>query len=75
MEEDKKAKFREYIKNVESEETELLNLQKRYRNGEIKASELTKIQIKSLCDLYDKQIEELQKSNEKRKKRILQYRK
>lgn len=70
----KKEQFREYIKNIENEETRLIKLQKKYRNGEIKENQLTKIQIKSLCDLYDKQIEKLQKSNKFRKKRILQYR-
>lgn len=71
----KKEQFRKYIKNTENEETRLIRLQKKYRNGEIKENQLTKIQIKSLCDLYDKQIEELQKLNEFRKQRILQYRK
>lgn len=71
----KKEQFREYIKNIENEETRLIKLQQKYRNGEIKEKELTKIQIKSLCDLYDKQIEKLQKSNEFKKQRILQYRK
>ena len=71
----KKEQFREYIKNIENEETRLIKLQKKYRNGEIKENQLTKIEIKSLCDLYDKQIEKLQKSNEFRKQRILQYRK
>lgn len=70
----RKEQFIEYIKNIENEETELIKLQKKYRNGEIKENQLTKIQIKSLCDLYDKQIEKLQKSNEFRKQRILQYR-
>lgn len=70
----KKEQFREYIKNIENEETRLIKLQQKYRNGEIKEKQLTKRQIKSLCDLYDKQIEKLQKSNEFRKKRILQYR-
>lgn len=73
MEEDKKKAFKEYIRTIENKETKLLKLQKAYRNGEIKESELTKVQIKALCDLYDKQIEELQKSNENRRKRILQY--
>lgn len=73
MEEDKRETFREYIKNIDNEETKLLNLQKRYRNGEVKECELTKMQIKDLCTLYDKQIEELEKSNKSRKKRILQY--
>ena len=71
----KKEQFRDYIKNIENEETRLIKLQQKYRAGEIKENQLTKIQIKSLCDLYDKQIEKLQKSNEFRKQRILQYRK
>lgn len=70
----KKEQFREYIKNIENEETMLIKLQKKYRDGQIKENQLTKMQIKSLCDLYDKQIEKLQRSNEFRKKRILQYR-
>lgn len=71
----KKEQFRDYIKNIENEETRLIRLQQKYRAGEIKENQLTKIQIKSLCDLYDKQIEKLQKSNEFRKQKILQYRK
>lgn len=71
----KKEQFREYIKNIENEETRLIKLQQKYRTGEIKENQLTKIQIESLCDLYDKQIEKLQKSNEFRKQRILKYRK
>lgn len=71
----KKEQFREYIKNIENEETKLIKLQQQYRNGKIRENQLTKIQIKSLCDLYDKQIKKLQKSNEFRKQRILQYRK
>lgn len=71
----KKKQFVENIRNIDDEETKLLKLQKQYRNGEIKEEELTQTQIKLLCDLYDKQIENLQKSNKFRKQRILQYRK
>lgn len=70
-----KKKFLEDIRNIENEETKLLKLQKQYRNGEIKESELTEIQYQSLCDLYDKQISNLKKSNEFRKQKILQYKK
>lgn len=70
-----KKKFIEDIRNIENEETRLIKLQQKYRNSEIKENDLTKAQIKSLCDLYDKQIEKLQKSNEFRKQRILQYKK
>ena len=70
-----KEQFKQYITNIENEETKLMKLQQKYRNGEIKEEQLTQIQIKALCDLYDKQIEMIQKSNEFRKQRILQYRK
>ena len=70
-----RQKFLENIRNIENEEIKLLKLQRQYRNGEIKESDLTEVQYKSLCDLYDKQILNLRKSNEFRKQRILQYRK
>ena len=66
----KKNKFMEEIKNIEDEETLLLKLQKKFRSGEIKEEELT-----SLCELYDKQIANLRKSNEIRKQKLLEYRK
>ena len=70
----KKSAFIESIKNIEDEETKLLKLQKQYRSGEIKEEDLTKEQVTSLCDLYDKQIEKLRKSNEIRKQRLAEYR-
>ena len=69
-----KQKFLETIKNIEDEETKLLKLQKQYRKGEIKEEDLTETQYKSLCDLYDRQISNLKKSNEIRNQKILQYR-
>ncbi len=71
----KKNKFMEEIKNIEDEETLLLKLQKKFRSGEIKEEELTEEQVKSLCELYDKQITNLRKSNEIRKQKLLEYRK
>ena len=71
----KKNKFLEEIKNIEDEETLLLKLQKKFRSGEIKEEELTEEQVKSLCELYDKQIANLRKSNEIRKQKLLEYRK
>ena len=73
--ENKKKFFMESIKNIEDEETLLLKLQKKYRSGEIKEEELTEEQVKSLCELYDKQIANLRKSNEIRKQKLLEYRK
>ena len=69
-----KNSFMEDIKNIENEETKLLELQRQYRVGEIKEEELTKEQVNALCALYDKQIESLRKSNEIRKQRLLEYR-
>ena len=71
----KKNKFMEEIKNIEDEETLLLKLQKKFRSGEIKEEELTEEQVKSLCELSDKQIANLRKSNEIRKQKLLEYRK
>lgn len=71
----KKSDFIESIKNIEDEEIKLLKLQKQYRSREIKEEDLTKEQVTSLCDLYDKQIEKLKKSNEIRRQRLAEYRK
>lgn len=54
--------FKESIKMTEDEETKLLDLQSRYRRGEIAENDLTAEQIDALCNLYDKQIEDLKKS-------------
>ena len=72
--EDKRTTFMDEIKKVENEETLMLKLQKKYRNGEIKEEELTEEQVNSLCELYDKQIANLRKSNEIRKQKLLEYR-
>ena len=72
--ESKKNIFIEEIKNIEDEETILLKLQNKFRNGEIKEEELSDEQINSLCALYDKQIINLKKSNEIRKQKLLEYR-
>lgn len=63
------------VNNVENEETELLKLQIKYRDGEIKEEELTKEQVSALCDLYDRQIAQLKQSIEYRTQKILEYRK
>ena len=71
---DNKNAFMENIKKIEDDETILLKLQKKYRNGELKEEDLTEEQVNSLCKLYDKQISNLRKSNEIRKQKILEYR-
>lgn len=65
--------FNEYIKKTEDEETILLELQEKYRKGEIAESDLTEEQIDALCDLYDRQIEELRKSIEIKEQKIEEY--
>ena len=73
--ENKKNQFIEELRKIEDKETLILKLQNKYRNGEIKEEDMTEEQKNSLCALYDKQIENLKKSNEFRKNRLLQYRK
>ena len=65
--------FKEYIKMTEDEETKLLDLQNRYRRGEIAENDLTDEQIDALCDLYDKQIEELKKSIKIKEEKIAEH--
>ena len=67
--------FIESIRNIENEETKLLKLQQQYCRGEIKEEKLTKEQVNALCSLYDKKIANLRKSNEIRKKNLLEYKK
>lgn len=67
--------FKEYIKMTEDEETKLLELQRKYRRGEIAESDLTDEQIDALSDLYDKQIAELRKSIEAKEQKIAEYKK
>lgn len=67
--------FKEYIKMTEDEETKLLDLQARYRRGEIGQNDLTEDQIDALCDLYDKQIEDLRKSIQIKEEKIAEHKK
>lgn len=70
----RKESFEQSIKNIENDETRLLKLQKQYRTGNIKSTDLTREQIISLGKLYDSQISKLKKSNEIRKQKLLEYR-
>lgn len=72
--ENTKNSFMEEIRKIEDEETKLLKLQKKYRSGEIKGEELSEKQILALGKLYDKQIAELRKYNEREKQKLLEYR-
>lgn len=73
VQDNKKDAFVESLKNIENEETKLLKLQKQYEKGEIATGELSDEQVLSLKELYQKQIGNLEKSNEKRKRKILQH--
>ena len=75
IEAEKSYSFRDYIRKTEDEETELFDLQQRYRRGEIADSELTQEQINSLCMLYDKQIEDLKRTIKAKEQQIVKYKK
>ena len=74
-ESEKKDGFKEYIKRTEDEETKVLDLQMRYRRGEIADSDLTQEQINSLCMLYDKQIEDLKRTIAAKEEQVAKYKK
>ena len=75
IEAEKSYIFRDYIRKTEDEETELFDLQQRYRRGEIADSELTQEQINSLCMLYDRQIEDLKRTIKAKEQQIVKYKK
>ena len=62
------------IKGIDQKKINLLDLQKKYKAGEIKEEEMTEDQIAELCKLYDVQNEQLRKSNEYRKQKLAEYR-
>lgn len=69
---DKELKFLKSVKNIQDKE--LLELQNQYHIGKIKTEDLTDKQILALCELYDRQIADLEKSNKMRKNKLLKYR-
>ena len=71
---DRKEAFMNYIRNIEDDETKLNNLQKQYRDGEIKEENLSAEQVNELCALYDRQINNLRKANEMKMQKLLAYR-
>ena len=75
IEAEKSYSFRDYIRRTEDDETELFDLQQRYRRGEIADSELTQEQINSLCMLYDRQIEDLKRTIKAKEQQIVKYKK
>ena len=73
--EENNSEFKESIKveEVEDEEAKLLDLQRRYRRGEIADNDLTDEQIEALSNLYDKQIEALKKAIAEKEQKIAEY--
>lgn len=70
------SRFIEKIKSIENKkETKLYKLQKRYENNELSESDLTDEQVDDLLDLYQDQIDGLEKANSFRKQKLLLYRK
>lgn len=68
--------FIEKIKSIENKkETKLYKLQQRYENNELSESDLTDEQVDNLLDLYQDQIDGLEKANSFRKQKLLSYRK
>ena len=65
--------FKDSIKMTEEEENQLFELQKKYRRGEIAENDLTEEQIDALCDLYDKQIEDIKQSIKIKEEKIAEY--
>lgn len=70
-----KTAFMRTIRNIENEETRLLELQRKYESKEIDEKNLSIEQIMKLLDLYHKQIAELEKSNRIKREKILKYKK
>ncbi|MBQ2835709.1 MAG: hypothetical protein IJE68_02595 [Clostridia bacterium] len=73
--EESNNQFIDYIKMTEDEETKLLELQRKYRRGEIAENDLTDEQIDALCNLYDKQINDLKVSIKIKEDKISEYNK
>ena len=69
--ENKKNTFKESISI--SKDADILDLQKKYREGLIKEEDLTKEQYQSLLTLYDKQIDKLKTTINMKKQELKNY--
>ena len=67
--------FKDNMKVEELTEERVLELQQKYRNGDVSLKELTNEEIDKLCELYDEQISELQKRIESKRSIIEEYKK
>ena len=75
MEIEKSEVFRSNIRNIEIDENNIFELQRRYRKGEIADSELTQEQINALCQLYDSQIADLKRNISAKEQQLAKYKK
>ena len=75
MEMEKSEAFRSDIRNIEVEEKNIFELQRRYRKGEIADNDLTQEQINALCQLYDSQIADLKRNISAKERQLAKYKK
>lgn len=75
MEMEKSEAFRSSIRNIEVNENNIFELQRRYHKGEISVKELTNEQINALCDLYDDKIADLKKTIAAKEQMLENYKK
>ena len=75
MEMEKSDVFRTSIKNIETDDDNVFELQRRYQQGEISDNELTQKQINDLCRLYDIQIADLKKKLAAKERILANYKK
>lgn len=69
------SSFKVNMKVEELNDAKVLELQQKYRKGEINLKELTNEEIDKLCELYDEQICEIQKKIESKRSIIEEYQK
>ena len=75
MEMEKSGVFRNSLKDIETDDDNVFELQRRYQQGEISDNELTQKQINDLCRLYDIQIADLKKTIAAKEQILVNYKK
>ena len=75
MEMEKSESFRSNMRNIQIDENNIFELQRRYQKGEIADNDLTQEQINALCQLYDSQIADLKRSISAKEKQLAKYKK
>lgn len=75
MEMEKSEYFRSDMRNIDIDENNIFELQRRYQKGEVADNDLTQDQINALCQLYDSQIADLKRSISAKEKQLAKYKK